>query len=169
MTAYGEQRYADAVEAIRGGLEQMPDHAGLHYNYACFATLAGDTGDDTFAHLRRSVELLPRFREDARKDEDFTAVRDDPRFEQALAERKVMQLRGVVLVEGTSDRAAVEALARRRGRYLQAEGVAVVPMGGYGNLPPLLGQYRDVRLAGLYDVGEERHFLRALDATTVAS
>jgi hypothetical protein len=73
-----------------------------------------------------------------------------------------MQLRGVVLVEGTSDRRAVEALARRRGRDLQAERVAVVPMGGYGNLPRLLGQYRDLRLAGLYDVGEEPHFLRAL-------
>ena len=80
-----------------------------------------------------------------------------------------MQLRGVVLVEGTSDRGAVETLARRRGRDLEAEGVAVVPMGGYGNLPRLLERYRDVRLAGLYDVGEERHFLRALCATTVAS
>jgi hypothetical protein len=73
-----------------------------------------------------------------------------------------MQPRGVVLVEGTSDRSAVETLARRRDRDLQAEGVAIVPMGGYGNLPLLLGRYRDVPLAGLYDVGEERHFLRAL-------
>jgi hypothetical protein len=73
-----------------------------------------------------------------------------------------MQLRGVVLVEGTSDRRAVETLARRRGRDLEAEGVAVVPMGGYGNLPRLLRQYRDLRIAGLYDVGEERHFRRAL-------
>jgi hypothetical protein len=84
MTAYSEQRYADALEAVRVGLEHMPDHAGLHYNFACFATLAGATGDDTFAHLRRSVELLPRFREDARRDDDFSAVRDDPRFEDAL-------------------------------------------------------------------------------------
>jgi hypothetical protein len=68
----------------------------------------------------------------------------------------------VVLVEGTSDRRALEALARRRGRDLDAEGVAIVPMDGYGNLPRLLGQYRGLRLAGLYDVGEERHFLRAL-------
>jgi hypothetical protein len=73
-----------------------------------------------------------------------------------------MELDGVVLVEGTSDCRAVETLARRRDRDLAAEGVAVVPMGGYGNLPRLLRQYRDVRLAGLYDVGEERHFLRAL-------
>ena len=68
----------------------------------------------------------------------------------------------MVLVEGTSDRRAVEALARRRGRDLEAEGVAVVPMGGYGNLPRVLEEYRDLRLAGLYDSGEERHFLRAL-------
>jgi hypothetical protein len=71
-------------------------------------------------------------------------------------------MRGVVLVEGVSDRCAVETLARRRGRDLDAEGLAVVPMGGYGNLPRVLQQYRGVRLAGLYDVGEERHFLRAL-------
>ena len=84
MTAYGEQRYADALQAVRGGLEQMPDHPGLHYNYACFATLAGDTGDEMFGHLRRSVQLHPSFREQARRDEDLAAVRDDPRFEQAL-------------------------------------------------------------------------------------
>jgi hypothetical protein len=84
MTAYGEQRYADALEAVRGGLAHMPDHAGLHYNYACFATLAGETGDETFGHLQRSVELFPPFREQARSDDDFAAVRDDARFEKAL-------------------------------------------------------------------------------------
>jgi len=35
-------------------------------------------------------------------------------------------------------------------------------MGGYGNLPRVLEEHRGARLAGLYDVGEERHFLRAL-------
>jgi hypothetical protein len=84
MTAYGEKRYGDALAAVRRALEHKPDHAGLNYNYACFATLAGETGDETFAHLRRAVEFLPRFREDARRDDDFAAVRDDPRFEEAL-------------------------------------------------------------------------------------
>lgn len=74
-----------------------------------------------------------------------------------------MQPRGVVLVEGSSDRLAVETLARRRGRDLGAEGVAVVSMGGYGNLPRVLDEHRGARLAGLYDAGEERHFLRALN------
>jgi hypothetical protein len=85
LTAYGEQRYDDALAAVRAGLEQVPDHAGLHFNYACFATLAGDTSDETFDHLRRSIELFPPFRERARADGDFTAVRSDPRFEAALS------------------------------------------------------------------------------------
>ena len=84
MKAYGEQRYADALAAVRGGLEQAPEHPGLHYNYACFATLAGETGDETFGHLQRSVELYPSFRDQARTDDDFNAVRADPRFEEAL-------------------------------------------------------------------------------------
>jgi mannose-6-phosphate isomerase-like protein (cupin superfamily) len=84
MAAYGEQRYADALEAVRRGLEHVPDSPGLNYNYACFATLAGETGDETFDHLRRSVELFPPFREQAPKDDDFATVRDDPRFEEAL-------------------------------------------------------------------------------------
>jgi hypothetical protein len=84
LTAYGEQRYDEALEAVRRGLEQAPDHAGFHYNYACFATLTGDTADETFAHLQRSIELFPPFRKQARRDDDLTAVRDDPRFEEAL-------------------------------------------------------------------------------------
>jgi mannose-6-phosphate isomerase-like protein (cupin superfamily) len=84
LTAYGERRYADALEAVKAGLAASPDHPGLHYNYACFATLAGDTDDDTFDHLRRAVELFPPFREQARTDDDFAAVRDDERFEEAL-------------------------------------------------------------------------------------
>src|SRR4051794_17342706 len=73
-----------------------------------------------------------------------------------------MELRGVILVEGESDRRAVETLARRRGRDLGAERVAVVPMGGYGNLPRALETYGELRLGGIYDAPEERHFLRAL-------
>jgi len=84
MTAYREQRYVDALEAVRQGLAANPDHGGLNYNYACFAALAGDTGDATFEHLRRAVELFPPFREQARADDDFASVRDDERFEEAL-------------------------------------------------------------------------------------
>ena len=84
LAAYGDQRYDDALASVRAGLEQSPDHPGLHFNYACFATLAGDTSDETFAHLKRSVALFAPFREQARTDSDFATVRDDPRFEEAL-------------------------------------------------------------------------------------
>ncbi|HEY8817176.1 MAG TPA: TOPRIM nucleotidyl transferase/hydrolase domain-containing protein, partial [Candidatus Dormibacteraeota bacterium] len=73
----------------------------------------------------------------------------------------------VVLVEGTSDRHAVETLARRRGRDLEAEGIAIVPMGGATNIRRFLDVYGprgfDTRLAGLYDAGEEDDFKRALE------
>jgi len=72
----------------------------------------------------------------------------------------------VVLVEGLSDRAAIEALATRRGRDLRADGVFTVPMGGATNLGhflDLLGpRGRDVRLAGLCDAAEAPGFRRAL-------
>jgi hypothetical protein len=71
-----------------------------------------------------------------------------------------------VLVEGKSDAAAVGALARRQGHDLEAEGVSVVAMGGYGNLPLFLERYGpsglSLRLSGLYDAPEERHFIRGL-------
>ena len=70
----------------------------------------------------------------------------------------------VVLVEGISDKHALEALAERRGRDLDAEGVAVVPIGGAQALGRFLSsRARDVRLAGLCDAGEELDFRRALE------
>jgi hypothetical protein len=75
--------------------------------------------------------------------------------------------RTVVLVEGTSDQRAVEALARRRGRDLAAEGVAIVRMGGAQGIGACLAQYGphglDLHLAGLCDAGEEPYVRRALE------
>jgi hypothetical protein len=71
--------------------------------------------------------------------------------------------RVVVLVEGESDRAAVDALAGRRGLDLHSAGVAVMSMGGITNV----GRYlRDVDrpVVGLYDAGEEAYVRRALAA-----
>jgi hypothetical protein len=84
ITAYGEQRYDDALAAVREGLEHSPDHPGLLYNYACFASISGNASDETFAQLRRAIELSPQFRDQAKGDSDFDAVRDDPRFEEAV-------------------------------------------------------------------------------------
>lgn len=75
--------------------------------------------------------------------------------------------RGVVLVEGMSDQAAVEALALRSGRDLAAERVAVVPIGGAQAIGRFVEHYGPrglgLRLAGLCDAAEERDFQRALE------
>jgi hypothetical protein len=73
----------------------------------------------------------------------------------------------VVLVEGMSDRAAVQTLAVRYGRDLPGEGVFVVPMGGATNIGHFLGMFGPpgfgVRLAGLCDEGEEHDVRRGLE------
>jgi hypothetical protein len=75
--------------------------------------------------------------------------------------------RAVVLVEGVSDQLAVEALARRRGRDLRAERIAVAPMGGSKNVGTFLDRFgprgAGLTLAGLCDAGEERDFQRGLE------
>src|SRR5438105_15437399 len=78
-----------------------------------------------------------------------------------------MEARTVVLVEGISDQRALAALAERRGRHLDAEGVAIVPIGGSKNIGSFLGRFGpqglDVRLAGLCDAAEEDDFRRGLE------
>ena len=75
--------------------------------------------------------------------------------------------RAVVLVEGMSDREALEALAERRGRSLAAEGVAIVSIGGATNIGRFLERFGpqglNLRLAGLCDAAEEGYFRRGLE------
>ncbi len=81
--------------------------------------------------------------------------------------------RAIVLVEGVSDELALEALARRRGRNLDAEGVSIVAMGGATNIGSFLNRYGpkglDLRLAGLCDAGEEGDFRRGLERAGLGS
>jgi hypothetical protein len=73
----------------------------------------------------------------------------------------------IVLAEGISDMLALNTLAQRLGINLDAMGTAIVTMGGatnIGHFMDLLIPYRQaVNIAGLYDVGEEHHFQRALE------
>jgi hypothetical protein len=76
-------------------------------------------------------------------------------------------VRAVVLVEGVSDRSAVEAAAARFGRDLGAEGLCVVPMGGamgVGRYLRILGGL-GVGVRGLCDEAEERYVRRGLEQT----
>ncbi len=79
----------------------------------------------------------------------------------------------VVLVEGVSDQLALHALAVRRGRDLDAEGISIVPIGGATNIGRFLDRFGpqglDVRLAGLCDAAEEGDFQRALERAGLGS
>jgi len=70
-------------------------------------------------------------------------------------------VRAVLLVEGESDRLAIETIARRRGRDLAAEHVEVLDVGGATNIGHHLSALagRGIRLGGLYDA-REQHFVR---------
>jgi hypothetical protein len=98
----------------------------------------------------------------------------DPTYEvEPRAVDITRQPRAIVLVEGVSDQLALEALARRRGRNLDAEGVSIVPMGGATNIRSFLDGYGpnglDVRLAGLCDAAEEGDFRRGLERASLGS
>ena len=89
----------------------------------------------------------------------------DPDGARLLA--RAANARAAILVEGWSDEAALEALARRRGRDLRAEGVVVVPTGGATNVQrfaEVLGPHGlGLRLAGLCDLAELRLVRRGLE------
>ncbi len=72
----------------------------------------------------------------------------------------------VVLVEGITDRLALEAVATRLGLSLQ--GIEIVPIGGAQAVRRAFAEYEGKPVAGLCDAGEERWFRRVLgDATYV--
>ncbi|MFI6938030.1 TOPRIM nucleotidyl transferase/hydrolase domain-containing protein [Streptomyces sp. NPDC050418] len=110
--------------------------------------------------FRRAVTQWAAQRTEEQAEEPEAAVRA-----RELAGR--IGLRAVVLVEGDSDLRALDALAARRGRDLEAEAVAVVPLGGATNIGHFLArcgpQGLGMRPVGLCDVGEIRHFQRALE------
>src|SRR5256714_11899086 len=72
-----------------------------------------------------------------------------------------------------SDQHALEALAERLGRNLDAEGISVVPIGGAQSIARFLNlfgpQGLDVRLAGLCDAAEEGEFRRGLERAGLGS
>lgn len=79
----------------------------------------------------------------------------------------------VILVEGASDQRAIEALARRRRRDLESEGIAVIPIAGVTNAAKfldLLGPNGyNLRVAGLCDEREEPQLRLALERAAIGT
>jgi quercetin dioxygenase-like cupin family protein len=86
MALYREQRYSEAADVLREAIGSHPDSAGLHYNLACFDSMAGAGAEAVTGALARSIELYPGFRDFAREDSDFEPVREEPAFQALLEE-----------------------------------------------------------------------------------
>jgi Overcoming lysogenization defect protein-like, TOPRIM domain len=96
----------------------------------------------------------------------YSSGADAPIAATKLALKKVQTARAVIFVEGISDQMAIETLAARRGRDLDAERVAVLPVGGaqaarrYLRILGPVGEQR--RLAGFCDADGSEAFRRGL-------
>ncbi len=71
-----------AIKALRSGLEVQPDLAILHYNLACYYSLAGNK-QAMLESLSHALMLDARFRDLVGDETDFDRFRNDPDF-QAL-------------------------------------------------------------------------------------
>jgi tetratricopeptide (TPR) repeat protein len=81
---YRNKDYATALADCRAALETHPDAPVVHYNVACMEALLGNT-DAALASLGESLALSDRFKKNAAEDDDFAALRDDPRFQALIA------------------------------------------------------------------------------------
>jgi hypothetical protein len=84
IPAFRERDYAGGIEIVREGLERYPDNPSVLYTLACFESLDGDS-DSALEHLRHAAVHEPKVADWARHDSDLDPIRDDPRFESAIA------------------------------------------------------------------------------------
>jgi tetratricopeptide (TPR) repeat protein len=76
---YNKQDYEGALAACHVALEKFPGNALILYNIACMQSLLG-RGDEALETLGVSVDKWPQFKENAKADDDFASLREDPRF-----------------------------------------------------------------------------------------
>ena len=71
-----------AIEALESGLEVDPALAILHYNLACYWSLAGNA-KVAISYLGQALDLEPNYRDTLQDEADFDPIRNHPHF-QAL-------------------------------------------------------------------------------------
>jgi len=68
-----EQPTAEGIETMKRGIEEDGERGPLYYHLACLEARDGRL-EDARAHLERALELEPRLREHAAKDDDLKEV-----------------------------------------------------------------------------------------------
>lgn len=82
--AYGAEDYAAALEATHRGLEVYRGNAYLLYNVGCMEARLGND-EAALTALAESIAKWEPYKEQARKDDDFASLREDPRFLELVA------------------------------------------------------------------------------------
>ncbi len=82
-------RLDKAIESMKHAYLSSPKVAVVHYNLACYYSLAGDK-EEALSWLARAIRLDASFRDQVAKETDFDPIRSDPdfRYLMQLAEPK---------------------------------------------------------------------------------
>jgi Flp pilus assembly protein TadD len=72
-----------AIQTLEEAMEFAAEEAILHYNLACYSSLAGEKSQ-AVTYLSQAFELEPKYREMVATEQDFDAIRDDPEFQSIL-------------------------------------------------------------------------------------
>jgi tetratricopeptide (TPR) repeat protein len=76
-------RLAQAIDALDRALVHEPDNPLLHYNLACYWSLAGNAGR-ALAELRSALKLNPDLRTTIVGEPDFAKLRGLPEFDHLV-------------------------------------------------------------------------------------
>jgi tetratricopeptide (TPR) repeat protein len=74
-------KLAQAIDALEHARRSHPESALLHYNLACYWSLAGNHGK-ALSELRAALDLQPDLRNLLADEEDFHLLRGTPEFER---------------------------------------------------------------------------------------
>jgi tetratricopeptide (TPR) repeat protein len=79
VPAANREDWDEAIRIHVEALAERPEHPALLYNLACMEARGGHHLD-ALLHLKRAVELDPKWADHARRDSDFAAIRSEPGF-----------------------------------------------------------------------------------------
>ena len=69
-----------AIQSLEDAMEARPDEGIIHYNLACYWSLAQNKGL-ALQYLTQSFDLDPNYRDLVATENDFDPLRDDPDFQ----------------------------------------------------------------------------------------
>ena len=81
------QRLAQAIDALERARAENSEEPLLHYNLACYWSLAGDSAKALRA-LADALDLDPDLREQIASESDFDPIRGEAEFERVVADKE---------------------------------------------------------------------------------